>query len=65
MTDRVRIALELLSNGLAELAEALEENDNELREDMYEKVNELYLRTEKNKQALKTMAHTILNDLED
>lgn len=65
MTDRVHIALSHLANGIAELAEALEENDNSLRKELYDRVDDLYVRTDKNKEALKRMAHTILDELED
>lgn len=65
MTDRVRIALEYLSNGLAELAEALEENDNRLHEEMYNAVFNVNREVEKNKRTLKNIANTILNGLED
>lgn len=65
MTDKVRAALSHLASGIAELADALEENDNDLRKELYDRVDDLYMRTNKNKEALKRMAHTILNDLED
>ena len=65
MTPEVRTALNKVNAALMELADALEHRDEEIEGRMYELTNHIFTVENKHNTALKNIAHSILNDLEN